>query len=162
MIISNSSPIINLAAINKLDLLSKLYGEIVIPEAVWKEVVIDGKGQPGSDAIRMARWVKKEPVTDFTLVTTLMLTLDRGESEAITLAKEKSTDLLIIDERFARDVARGIGLKYIGTLGVLREAKSKGLINGIKQYMDSLRTKAGFWISEDVYKEILKIESEGN
>lgn len=74
MIISNSSPLINLAAINKLDLLSKLYSEIIIPDAVWKEVVIDGKGQPGSAAVRMAQWIKREPVTDLTLVTTLMLT----------------------------------------------------------------------------------------
>lgn len=160
MIVSNSSPLINLAAINKLDLLEKLYGEIIIPEAVWKEVVIDGKGQPGSEAVERARWIKKKSITDNAFVKMLMFTLDKGESEAITLAKEKSAELLIIDERFARDVADNIGLKYIGTLGVLREAKSKGLINGIKQYMDSLRTKAGFWISEEVYKGILKIEGE--
>lgn len=160
MVISNSSPLINLAAINKLDLLGKLYSEIVIPEAVWKEVVIDGKGQSGSEAVKRAKWIRKESVTDFVLVRALMLTLDKGESEAITLAKEKNADLLIIDERFARDVADNIGLKYIGTLGVLREAKSKGLISGMKKYMNLLKMKAGFWLSEEVYKEILEIEGE--
>lgn len=161
MIISNSSPLINLAAINKLDLLPKLYAEIIIPDAVWKEVVIDGKGQPGSDAVKTAKWIKREPVADLALVAALMLTIDRGEAEAITLAKEKRAEILIIDERFARDIAHTIGLNYIGTLGVLREAKSKGLISNIKKHMNSLRTIAGFWISDDVYKEILKIEGEG-
>lgn len=160
MVISNSSPLINLAAINKLDLLVKVYGEIVIPEAVWKEVVIDGKGQSGSEAVKRAKWIRKETVTDFVLVSALTLTLDKGESEAITLAKEKNAELLIIDERFARDVADNIGLKYIGTLGVLREAKSKKLISGMKMHMDLLRAKAGFWLSDEVYKEILEIEGE--
>lgn len=160
MIVSNSSPLINLAAINKLDLLEKLYGEIRIPEAVWKEVVIDGKGQPGSEAVKRARWIKKESVTDNAFVKMLMFTLDKGESEAIALTREKGAELLIIDERFARDVACSIGLHYIGTLGILREAKSKGLIRSIKSHISSLRTIAGFWISDEVYKEILKIEED--
>lgn len=160
MIVSNSSPLINASAIRKLDLLKKIYEEILIPPAVWDEIVIKGKGQPGAEAVKKANWIKKEAVQNVSLVETLELTLDRGEAEAIALAKEKNAELLLIDEQLARKVANHLGLNYIGLIGILREAKSKGLIKGIKNYIDLLRTVAGFWISEDVYKEILKIENE--
>jgi hypothetical protein len=160
LIVSNASPLINISAIRKLDILRKLYKQILIPTAVWDEIVIKGKGQPGSEAVKKANWIKKEPVQNVTLVETLGLTLDRGEAEAIALAKEKNAELLLIDEQLARKVADHLSLNYIGLIGVLREAKSKGLIKGIKSHMDLLRTVAGFWISEDVYREILKLEDE--
>jgi hypothetical protein len=160
LIVSNASPLINISAIRKLDILRKLYKQILIPTAVWDEIVIKGKGQPGSEAVKKANWIKKEPVQNVTLVETLELTLDRGEAEAIALAKEKNAELLLIDEQLARKVADHLSLNYIGLIGVLREAKSKGLIKGIKSHMDLLRTVAGFWISEDVYREILKLEDE--
>ncbi len=161
MIISNTSPLINLASIRMLHILKKLYGEITIPFAVWDEIVIKGKGQPGSEDVKNASWIKKEAVKNIPLVESLTLSIDRGEAEVIALAKEKKAEFLIIDERMAREVAHHLGLNYIGLLGVLREAKSKGMIKGIKKYMDSLRTIAGFWISDDVYREILLIEKEG-
>jgi predicted nucleic acid-binding protein len=150
----------NFSAIKKLDLLKKLYKEILIPYAVWDEVVEKGKGQPGVEEVEKASWIKKEMVSNISLVETLTLTLDRGEAEAIALAKEKNAELLLIDERLARNVAKHLGLNYIGLLGVLREAKSNGLIRNVKKYMDLLRTVAGFWISEEVYKDILKREGE--
>lgn len=160
MIVSNSSPLMNLSAIKKLDLLKKLYKEILIPQAVWDEVVEKGKGQPGAEDVKKASWIKKEMVSNISLVETLTLNLDRGEAEAIALAKEKNAELLLIDERLARNVAKHLGLTYIGLLGILREAKSNGLIRNVKKYMDLLKTVSGFWISEDVYKEILKMEGE--
>jgi hypothetical protein len=63
-IVSDASPLINLARIGKLELLRQLYGELVIPEAVWCEVVIEGEGQPGADEIKTATWVKTQPVTN--------------------------------------------------------------------------------------------------
>jgi len=93
-------------------------------------------------------------------VEILTLNLDKGEAEAIALAKEKEAEILLIDDKSARKIAHHLGLNYIGLLGVLREAKSKGIIKNIKGYMDLLRTAAGFWISEDVYKNILNLENE--
>ncbi len=55
-VVSNASPLINLARIGKLDLLHDLYGELIIPEAVWREVVVDGAGQPGADQVKGATW----------------------------------------------------------------------------------------------------------
>lgn len=160
MIVSNSSPLINLSAINRLNLFEKLYREILIPYAVWDEIIIKGKGQPGAEEIKKARWIKKDVFRNVSLVETLTLTLDRGEAEAIALAKDKNAELLLIDEWLARNVASHLGLNYIGILGILREAKSKGLIKKVKDHLDLLRTVAGFWLSEEVYKEILKIEGE--
>lgn len=160
MIVSNSSPLINLSAIGEFNLLQELFGEIFIPSAVWDEVVIKGKGQPGAEEIKNAKWVKKELVANMSLVEILTLNLGKGEAEAIALAKEKDAEILLIDDKSARKIAHHLGLNYIGLLGVLREAKSKGIIKSIRGYMDLLRTVAGFWISEDVYKNILKLENE--
>lgn len=160
MIVSNTSPLVNLAAIEKLHLFRKLYGEITIPTAVLHEIVTKGKGQPGSEEIKDAKWVKKVEVKNTALVESLTLTLDKGEAEAIALAKEQNAELLIVDERLAREIAHHLGINYIGILGVLREAKEKNLIKKIKRYLDLLRKDAGFWLSDKVYEEILKLEQE--
>jgi len=59
-IVSNASPLINLVRIGQLNLLHQLYNEIVVPEAVWREVVIEGSGQPGADELKSATWVKTQ------------------------------------------------------------------------------------------------------
>jgi uncharacterized protein len=160
MIVSNSSPLINLSAINQLELLRMIYGEIAIPYAVWDEVVVKGKGQPGVKNVKNANWIKKIKVDNVHLVESLALTLDYGEAEAIALAKERNAEILLIDDKLARVIAKHLGIRYIGLLGVLKEAKSRGLITVMKPYMHSLRTVAGFWVAENVYKDILSIEGE--
>ncbi|MFQ5686048.1 MAG: DUF3368 domain-containing protein [Candidatus Scalindua sp.] len=160
MIVSNSSPLINLSAIGEFNLLRELYEEILIPSAVWDEVVIKGKEQPGAAEVQNAKWIKKELVANMSFVEVLTLNLDKGEAEAIALAKEKNAEIILIDDKSARKIAHHLGLNYIGLLGVLREAKSRGIIRNIKGYMDLLRTVAGFWISENVYKDVLKLENE--
>lgn len=98
-VVSNTSPLINLAQIGMLDLLQKLYGEIYVPDAVWQEVVIQGKGQPGATELVRSDWVRRQSVTNVQLVQALNQDLDAGEAEAIALAIELKADLLIIDER---------------------------------------------------------------
>ena len=102
MVVSNTSPLINLALIGQLDLLPQLYTQVVIPEAVWHEIVIKGAGQIGATEIQAATWVVKQPVQNNTLVQLLKQTLDAGEAEAIALALETQADLLLIDERLGR------------------------------------------------------------
>jgi uncharacterized protein len=70
-VVSNASPLINLARISQLDLLRELYGELIIPEAVWQEVVVDGTGQPGADEIRAAAWIKTQSASNRQLVRSL-------------------------------------------------------------------------------------------
>ncbi|RLD99964.1 MAG: DUF3368 domain-containing protein [Aquificota bacterium] len=159
-IVSNTSVLINLARIGKLDLLCQLYGELVIPEAVWKEVVIKGAGQPGVDEIKAAAWIEVRPVTNRQLVHALRQDLDAGESEAIALALEIGAELLLMDERLGRETAHHFGLRYMGLIGALIEAKHKGLIRSIKPYLDALRDTAGFRISDNLYLRILQDEGE--
>ena len=87
--------------------------------------------------------------------------LDEGESEAIALAMELRADLLLIDERKARLVARRFGSHHIGIVGMLIEAKQNGLIKAVKPFLDDLMIKAGFWISQKLYNRVLNETGEG-
>ncbi len=159
-IVCNASPLINLACINQLDLLHRLYGEIFIPQAVWREVVVQGVGQPGADEVRRASWIRLVEVANGALVQALRQELDAGEAEAIVLALELKAELLLMDERLGRDTARHMGLRFIGLIGCLIEAKHKGLITSIKPYLDDLRSGANFRLSSALYRRVLGDEGE--
>ena len=160
-VVSDASPLINLVRIGKLGLLRHLYGELSIPEAVWREVVAEGAGQPGADEIEAATWIKAQAVKNVQLVQALQQELDAGEAEAIALAVEMGAELLLMDERLGRDTARHLGLHFTGLIGVLVEAKRKGLIQKVKPYLDALRDIAGFHISDTLYLRVLGDEREG-
>lgn len=87
-VVSNASPLINLAAIGELDLLRRLYGRVSVPAAVWGEVVRRGAGKPGSRAVRRASWVRVETVRDRALVEMLLEDLDLGEADSIVLLRK--------------------------------------------------------------------------
>ena len=99
IIVSNTSPVINLAAIGHLELLNKLYGKIILPEAVHHEITVKGAGQAGSTEIEKLKWIEVKTVSNQKLVQALKMELDEGESEAIALAVELNAELLLIDER---------------------------------------------------------------
>jgi len=88
VVVSNTSPLMNLAIIGRLDLLRHFYETIHVPEAVWNELVEQGAGKPGSDAITAASWIQKHIVQNQHFVAALREHLDPGESEAIALASE--------------------------------------------------------------------------
>lgn len=93
-IVSNASPLINLARIGQLNLLPRLYGELAIPDAVWREVVLEGTGQPGAEEIEVASWIRVQPATNRELVQALQQELDAGEAEAIALALQVKAEFL--------------------------------------------------------------------
>ncbi|MBP7865762.1 MAG: DUF3368 domain-containing protein [Acidobacteria bacterium] len=159
-VVSNSSALINLARIGKLALLQELYGEIIVPEAVWREVVVEGAGQPGAEDVGSAPWIRRKAVTNQQLVHALEQDLDAGEAEAIALALETGAELLLMDERLGRETANHLGLRYTGLIGVLVEAKHKGIIQSVRSCLDSLRDSAGFRISEALYARVLQDHSE--
>ena len=159
-VVSNASPLISTARIGKLDLLHQLYGEVFIPEAVWHEVVVKGAGEPGADEVKAATWIKIQSVTNTTLVHALRQELDAGEAEAIVLTMEMQAELLLMDERVGREVARHLGLRYTGLIGVLVEAKHKGVLSAVKHLLDALRDIAGFRIRDTLYERVLQDEGE--
>jgi len=159
-IVSNSSVLINLALIGRLELLRELYTELTIPEAVWHEVVVEGAGQAGADTVKDATWIKTIAVTNKELVRALQEELDAGEAEAIALAQEIGAELLIMDDHMGRQTAHHLGLRYSGLIGVLIESKHKGLINSVKPLLDKLREVAGFRVSQALYLRVLQDEGE--
>ena len=159
-IVSNSSPLINLSRIGQLDLLYKLYKELVIPEAVRQEIVVKGAGQPGAEEIKDATWIETRSAKNRQLVRSLQQELDAGEAEAIALSLEVESELLLMDERLGRETARHLGIRFIGLIGILIESKRKGIINDLKSYLDELRNIAGFRISDTLYTHLLQREGE--
>ena len=160
IVVSNTSPLTNLAAIGQFSLLEKLYSNIHIPEGVWGELNAQGKYWPGRQEVAQADWVKHYKVKDRRLVNALRRDLDRGEAESIALALELNADLVILDEREGRHIAKRFNLKIVGVIGVLLESKSRGLISDVRPYLDDLREIAGFYIKESLYQSILRIADE--
>jgi hypothetical protein len=159
-IVSNTSPLINLAMIGELDLIQKLYGTIYIPPAVFDEIVIQGKGQAGAEQIKNSDWIKVQPIKNTLLVKSLYLELDKGEAEAIILAIEMSAHLILLDEKRGRNIATKFNLRPLGLLGILIQAKKTGLILAVKPLLDKLRNKAGFWIDSKLYQAVLEAANE--
>jgi hypothetical protein len=160
IVISNTSPLINLARIRKIHLLRQLYTEVLIPKAVWQETVVDGAGQAGAEEIQTADWIKVHEVANQPLVTVLRQDLDAGEAEAIVLAVEKNAELLLMDERLGRETAARLGLRVVGLVGVFIAAKEQGLIDKIKPELDALRNIAGFYLDDTLYQRVLRDQSE--
>lgn len=160
IVVSNTSPIINLAAVGQLDLLRQLYGKVIIPQAVYHEIAVLGTGQPGAMEVQTLGWIETKPVRNRTLAMALQAELDEGEAETIALALELQANLLLLDERRGRFVASRLGLKFIGLLGVLIEAKENDFISAVRPILDDLVTKAGFWVSQKLYTRVLQAAGE--
>lgn len=159
IVVSDASPIISLAAIGQLDLLRQLYGKVFIPPVVHNEILGTEKAY-GIPKIETANWIETRKVTNQTMVISLQLELDEGEAEAITLAVESKADLLLLDERKGRIIASRLGLRFIGLMGVLVEAKKNSLIPAIKPILEDLISKAGFWIRRELYDQVLQSVGE--
>lgn len=160
IVASDASPIIGLAAVQQLDLLRKLYAEIIIPGAVRQEIAKGGPPAPGASEIDAAEWICERAVEDRTLANALNLELDAGEAEAITLAVETDAELLLMDERRGRKTATRLGRRVIGVLGVLVEAKQGGHLPAIRPILDDLDSKAGFRMSHALYERVLAVAGE--
>lgn len=158
--VSNTSPLTNLAAIGQLHLLQGLYGHIYIPLAVWNELNAFGRAWPGRDEVLVAKWVTRQSVQNVPLVTALQRDLDAGEAETIALALEMQADLVLMEEREGRHVAQRFGLHVVGVVGILIASKAHNFVDAIRPLLDDLRYKAGFYLSDAVYYKALEIAGE--
>ena len=162
IVISDTSAITNLAAIQHLQLLPQLYNQVTIPEAVYRELAEVDPPVPGTLEVQTSLWVEVRQVVNRTVVERLQVEvrLDPGESEAIALALELNADLLLIDERRGRAEADRLGVRITGLLGILVEAKQKYLIVAVKPLMDTLIATSDFRVSSALYNQILDIVDE--
>lgn len=157
-LVVNTSPWIALSICGQTSLLNELYNEVYIPYGVKEEIVAGGKQGIGIKELRTSPWLKIENVSDMSKVE-LLYELEQGEAEVVVLAKEKGIKHVLIDEKIARHQAMILGLKVIGTLGLLLKAKKKGLLLSIKPLITRIREN-GIWIKEEIVKGILKDAGE--
>ncbi len=160
IIVSDTSPINNLAAIHALQLLQQLYETVIIPEAVYRELTDPNFPVAGAREVQTLEWIQTRSVSESAIIEALSYELDRGEAEAIALALELQADQVLIDERRGRLVAARLNLRYTGILGILVEAKSRQLIPAVKPLLDALMSQAGFWIAQPLYDRVLQLVQE--
>jgi hypothetical protein len=160
IIVSDTSPITNLAAIARLDLLQQLYEKVIIPAAVYRELTSAGEDIPGCREVQTLDWITVRSVSDSEFVASLQNQLDEGEAEAIALAIELKAEWLLIDEELGRRVAAEYQIQMTGVLGILIEAKHRGLISAVKPLLDALIESADFWVSQRLYNRVLEAVEE--
>jgi uncharacterized protein len=159
IVVSDASPLIGLAAVGQLDLLQRLYGEVVIPVAVHRELTTSSDA-PGAAQVASASWMRVQAVQDRSVVDALSLHLDVGEAEAIALAVEVEAELLLMDERRGRSAAVRLGRRVVGVLGVLVEAKKSGHLPALRPVLEALTVQAGFRVSEQLRRQVLEAAGE--
>lgn len=148
IVISDASCLIFLNNIGELDLLQKVYMSVSTTPEVAKEFMDE-----------LPPWVKIESVKDKQYQEFLETQLDRGESSAIALAKEKQASLILLDDLKARKIAKKLNLNFTGTLGVIHRAKQINVILKIKPIIEKLQA-TNFRISPNILEDMLRRNNE--
>lgn len=159
IVVSNTTPLSELAKVRQMDLLRDIFGQVIIPQQVYDEVTTGT--HPAATLVRLATWIQVRSITNQEQLSILQMEtgLDLGECAAIVLAEELKADRVLIDEWAGRKVAQARKLPVTGTVGILLVAKSQGLISQIKPVLDALIFQ-GARISQPLYEEVLKIAQE--
>ena len=158
-VVCNATPLINFATINRLDVLQAVFGQIVIPLAVYNETTSSAfrSSQFVIQAISLG-WLQVRPVS--TIALSIPQELDIGEREAIALALETDEKQILLDEREARQVAQSLRLQVIGTLGILLLAKNNQIIPQVQPLLDAMINTAQYWVSATLYQQVLRQATE--
>jgi uncharacterized protein len=155
IVVVNTSPLILLAKIGRLDLLALLYNQVVIPQAVWAEL----REKQGPETEQIEKLIQTGDLRQQKALphhlSQVSSDLGRGEQEAIALAVQLQAALVILDDQEGRRTARQKSLAVTGTIGVLIEAREKGLLTSIRRELDRL-IEAGMWLDELFYHRILQ------
>lgn len=155
IVVSNTTPLIGLASIQRFQLLEQLFGEIHIAQAVQDEAVVTGREVGGARReILAATWINSLTVKDRLAVDMLLGELDLGEAETIVLAREIVADWVLMDEKKGRRKLAQLGVPKLGTLGILLKAKQTGLLPAVRPEIARLRLQ-GFSISQSVIEAVL-------
>jgi uncharacterized protein len=152
IVVSDTSAITSLLQIGRAELLSLIYNQVYIPDAVLNELLEEHASIPS--------FINCQAVSDVFAVKRLLVEIDLGEAEAIVLAKELKAEDLLIDEAEGRKVAAREGVHAIGLLGVLVQAKGRGCISSVRQVTGELESKAGFRVSDAVKQIIFRAAGE--
>ena len=152
IVVSDTTSITSLLQVGQCELLVRLYGEVLIPQAVHGELLPAHPVLPHFLRVELAR--------NRTEVQRLQSELDLGEAEAIVLAKEMTADLLLMDEADGRRVALREGVSIIGLRGVLVQAKRSALIGSVRELTAKLEDIADFRVAAEVKEVIFRNAGE--
>jgi uncharacterized protein len=160
IVVSNTTPPIGLAQIQRFDFLRQLFGEVTIPQAVYDEAVVAGREEGGAKReVSGGAWIKTMSIQGRLAVEVLLDEMDLGEAEAIVLARELGADWVLMDEKKGRRKLSQMGINKIGTLGILLKAKQIGLLDAIRPEIEKLQQQS-FSMSQDVIDAVLKEANE--
>ena len=159
IVVSDTTPLISLLKINRIDLLEKLFGDVLIPQAVFDELTVDERFRLEADEIRQKKFIVVKPVNNPESASILKRAagLDQGESEAIVLSDELKADLLLMDEAKGRNVSAQMGLRIMGTIGILMAAYEEHELTSdeVRECVNGLQ-RAGRHIGQRHYQMLLK------
>lgn len=158
-VVVNSTPLLVLGNIGQLDILRRMYGNIVIPEAVYREVT--EKDDAASQALLAAKnWIEVQTIRNPDEYALYRARLHAGEVETMILAQqEPAADIVVLDDNAARKTAEFLGLNVTGTIGILVKAKQSGIIQQVKPLLNEMMQN-GFFISERLLRMILEAAGE--
>ncbi len=159
-VVSNSSVLLALGYLGKLDILSSKFAEVVVPPAVWREVVEEGRERPGAREVKAAPWVKVTKPSTVGIAEVAGGQLGQGEGEAIALAKQLGLFVILMDEKAGRCCAENTGLLPLGTLGILLLAKRNKLVAKVGPLLATLKEQAKFRVSDAVLADVLRAAGE--
>jgi predicted nucleic acid-binding protein len=158
-IVSNATPLIYLTKAHHLGLAVSLFEEILVPEAVYEEVVSKGKRLGRADALLVEKAVEAGKICVHRVkgLHPTPIPLHPGEVEAISLAMESGIDLVLMDDARARVAAELVGLRPRGTLWLLLEGTKKSLLtfDDFLSTLDSI-AQQGFYLREDLYLKVIR------
>tara|TARA_B100000315_G_scaffold258305_1_gene309949 strand:- start:1193 stop:1678 length:486 start_codon:yes stop_codon:yes gene_type:complete len=160
MIVADTGPIIAFARIGRLDLLRQVAQEVVIPQAVYEEIIGQGEVRPGAKEIADSQWIKRRTVSNTAILEGTPPSLHSGEREAIALAEELGAPLLIDEVRGRRHAAER-GIPIFGSLTVLADAKRRGHVSQVRPYLKDL-LEVGYWVDEDLIRVFLQQVGESD
>lgn len=159
IVISDTSPIRALQRVEQLNLLQQLFGQVLVPPAVRDELASSPRHPDVIDVTKYPFITVRAP-SDHAAVAALRHTLDAGEAEAIALAQEFHAEAILMDESRGRTAAQQRGLRPVGVLAILAEAKQKRLIVEARPILDRLRNEFRFFVSEELYAAFLNAVGE--
>lgn len=161
IIVCDNSPLSGLIAIGELDLLQKIYGKIIIPKAVFEEILLLQSNALDINCFLDADWISVECV-NFELFTDIKFPpkIHSGEKEAMLLFLQLNANWLIIDEHEGRKIATSLGINIVGLLGILIKAKQENYIKSLKDILERLEKKSNFRLSEKLKIQALMIVNE--
>ena len=152
MIVADSGPLIAFSRIGRLDILENLFDRVLIPDAVFHEVVVEGMGRPGARDVATSVWIERRPVEDRPVSEQIPEALHAGERDAISLAQALGLTLLI-DERRGRRHSESVGVEVFGSLRALVEACRQGIIDDARILAEAM-IESGYWLDRNLLSSL--------